>query len=127
MVDVYYDLRMLSSNYSDTVIDAVVGFTRQNDSLADDALFVFYTHNTTVSADIYAMTVHVNIMGDEKTTTAMDAVKKLPVLYSNTVIERMADAALNSQIHGGTRFVYLPFWANLVSLANRTLAMSDLH
>jgi FAD/FMN-containing dehydrogenase len=101
----YYNLRILSFNYSDAMIDAVVGFANQNQSFADDALVVFYSHNTSVSSDTYVGAIHVNTQGDGNTTTAFDQVKSLPTLANTATLESMAEAAAGSQIPGGTRFV----------------------
>ncbi|KAI2468961.1 FAD binding domain-containing protein [Annulohypoxylon bovei var. microspora] len=100
--DIYYELRFLSSDYSDDVIDTVVGFTNQNQSFADNALITFYSHNTTVSPDIYIGLIHVNTQGNGNASTAFDKAKTLPNLYNATTLESMAKAAVGSQVPGNS-------------------------
>ncbi|KAL7620591.1 hypothetical protein AAE478_009586 [Parahypoxylon ruwenzoriense] len=100
--DLYYDLRFLSSNHSNAVVDAVVGFSDHDQSFADNALVVFYSHDTSVSPDIYIGTIYVNTVGNGNATTAFTKVKELPALFNHTVLQNMAEAANGSQLAGGT-------------------------
>ncbi|OTA99087.1 hypothetical protein M426DRAFT_16758 [Hypoxylon sp. CI-4A] len=100
--DLYYDTRFLSYDHSDTVIDAVVGFTNQNQSLADNALVTFYVTNASTSDGITIGTINVNTQGDGNVKTAFDAVKALPALTNSTEQKSMAAAALGSQVTSGT-------------------------
>ncbi|KAK2816744.1 hypothetical protein FQN49_008026 [Arthroderma sp. PD_2] len=100
--DLYYDLRSLSSNYSDAIVNAVAAFTDQDRSLADNALVVFYTHDTSISPDIVATAISVNTQGEEE-KTVFSPIQDLPALYNMTVRQNMAEAAMGSHIPAGTR------------------------
>ncbi|KAI1086691.1 FAD binding domain-containing protein [Rostrohypoxylon terebratum] len=100
--DIYYELRLLSNNYSDNVVDAVVGFADQNQSLADNALVTFYAYNTSVSNDIYIGLIHVNTQGNGNSSTTFDKLKTLPSMISATTVESMAKAAVGSQVAGNS-------------------------
>ncbi|RYP71474.1 hypothetical protein DL770_008122 [Monosporascus sp. CRB-9-2] len=101
--DLYYDLRLLDSAYSDLVVDAVVEFADQDQSLADDALVTFYSHDTSVSSKIHVCTIHVNTMGNKNSATALQKIEDLPVIANFTVFQSMAEAAAGSQIAPGSR------------------------
>lgn len=94
--DLYYDLRVLSSDYSDDVVDAVVGFTAQDDSFADNALVTLFTYKP--ESEITVTTIYVNVAGNGNTTTAFDKVKSLPALTNFTTFQNMADAAAGSEL-----------------------------
>ncbi|RQM06374.1 hypothetical protein DH86_00001192, partial [Scytalidium sp. 3C] len=104
-IDLYYELRFLSSNYSDAVVDLVVGYANSNTSLADDAIIAYYSHNSSISPDIYLAAIHVNTHGIANTPTPFDDVKNLPALVNVTTFQSMAEAAIGSQLPGGTRSV----------------------
>ncbi|RYP80209.1 hypothetical protein DL769_002567 [Monosporascus sp. CRB-8-3] len=82
--DLYYDLRLLDSAYSDSVVDAVIEFADQDQSLADDALVTFYSHDTSVSYEIHVCTIHVNTMGNKNSATALHETENLPVIANVT-------------------------------------------
>ncbi|KAI0887607.1 FAD binding domain-containing protein [Annulohypoxylon maeteangense] len=103
--DIYYELRYLSGKYSDDVVDAVVGFTNQDQSLADNALITFYSHNTSVSPDTIIGLIHVNTQGNANSSTAFDKLKTLPSLVNVSTVESMAKAALGSQVPGDSNNV----------------------
>ncbi|KAI1774571.1 FAD binding domain-containing protein [Hypoxylon cercidicola] len=96
--DLAYDIRYLSSNYSDTVIDAVVEFTNQNQSLADNHLITLYVFNGSASSEISIGCIEVNTQGNLNATTSFNKVKALPALSNATVLESMAKAAEGSQL-----------------------------
>ncbi|KAI0600388.1 FAD binding domain-containing protein [Biscogniauxia sp. FL1348] len=101
--NLYHDTRFLNYNYSEAVLDAVVGYADADQSLADNALVIFFIYNGSDSSDIRIGTIYVNTYGDGNVTTPYDGVKKLPIILNETTIESMADAALGSQIPGGAR------------------------
>ncbi|KAI1454927.1 FAD binding domain-containing protein [Annulohypoxylon moriforme] len=103
--DIYYELRFLSSEYSDDVVDAVVGFTNQNQSLADNALVSFYTYNSSISSDIVIGLIHVNTQGNANSSTTFDKLRTLPSIVNATALESMAKAAAGSQVPGSTNNV----------------------
>ncbi|KAI1143675.1 FAD binding domain-containing protein [Hypoxylon sp. FL0543] len=100
--ELYYELRYLSANYSDTVVDMVADFTNQDQSFADNALITFYAHNTSVSPDVYIGLIHVNTQGDANAKTAFDKVKDVPALFNESLSQSMAKAAAGSQVPGST-------------------------
>ncbi|KAI1323092.1 FAD-binding domain-containing protein [Xylariaceae sp. FL0255] len=106
--DIFTDTRLLSSNYSTALIDAVVGYADSGLDLADDALFVFWAHDTSVTGTvaapntIYGAGVHVNTQGVTNSSTPWDEVVKLPALYNVTTVEDVATAAFASQVQNGT-------------------------
>ncbi|RYP60823.1 hypothetical protein DL771_010355 [Monosporascus sp. 5C6A] len=101
--DLYYDLRLLDSAYSDSVVDAIVGFADQDQSLADDALVTFYSHDTSVSSEIHVCIIHVNTMGNKNSATTLHKIEDLPVVANVTAFQSMAEAAAGSQIAPGSR------------------------
>ncbi|RYC55514.1 hypothetical protein CHU98_g10691 [Xylaria longipes] len=100
--DIFSDTRFLSFNYSYAMVDAVVGFADSNVSIADDAFFVIFSHDTDFSPDLFTFGVHVNTQGISNNTTPFDEAKALPVLFNITKVENIADAAFGSQVESGT-------------------------
>ncbi|OTB20751.1 hypothetical protein K445DRAFT_92388 [Daldinia sp. EC12] len=101
--DLYYDLRALSLNYSDAVIEAVIGYTNQDQSFADNALVTYWTHNASSSPETLINTIYVNVEGNGNATSAFDKVRRLPALFKSSTVQNMAEAANGSQLEGGTR------------------------
>ncbi|KAI0376816.1 hypothetical protein F5Y04DRAFT_273468 [Hypomontagnella monticulosa] len=101
--DLYYDLRYLNVSHSEEVIDAVVGYANQDQSLSDNALVAFYAHNISAMPETYIGTINVNTKGNGNASTAFDQVKALPTIYKATAFESMAKAAQGSQLPGGFR------------------------
>ncbi|KAI0905186.1 FAD-binding domain-containing protein [Ustulina deusta] len=100
--DIFSDTRFLSQNYSSALVDAVVGFADSDESLADDAFFTFFSHDTKDSPDIFAVGVHVNTVGVTNNTTPFDEAKALPAFLNRTTVENIAEAASASQDQSGT-------------------------
>lgn len=103
--DVLRDTRFLALDHSDAVVDAVVGFANSDESLVDDAFFMFLSHDTQISTEIFAAGVHVNTQGISNNTTPFDEVKALPVLYKDTKLQTIAEAASESKVQSGAWFV----------------------
>ncbi|KAI2636520.1 hypothetical protein GGS26DRAFT_581315 [Hypomontagnella submonticulosa] len=101
--DLYYDLRYLNVSHSEDVIDAVVGYANQDQSLSDNALVTFFAHNVSAMPETYIGTINVNTKGNGNASTAFDKVKTLPTIYKATTFESMAKAAQGSQLPGGFR------------------------
>ncbi|KAI5924816.1 hypothetical protein F4810DRAFT_700572 [Camillea tinctor] len=99
----YHDTRFLDFNYSEAVLEAVVGYANADQSLADNAFITFFIYNGSESSDILIGTIYVNTYGNGNVTIPFDDVKSLPALLNETTIESMADAALGSQVAGGAR------------------------
>ncbi|KAI0467577.1 FAD-binding domain-containing protein [Xylaria cf. heliscus] len=100
--DLFSDTRFWTFNYSEALVDAVVGFADSDESIADDAFFTFFSHDPAVSPDIFAAAVHVNTQGISDNTTPFDKAKALPSFYNITTVENIADAAFASQVQSGT-------------------------
>ncbi|KAI0454143.1 FAD-binding domain-containing protein [Xylaria acuta] len=100
--DLFRDERFLSFNYSYAMVDAVVGFADSDESIADDAFFTFFSHNTEVSPEIFAAGVLVNTQGIQNNTTPFDEAKALPAFYNVTKVQNIADAAFESKVQSGT-------------------------
>ncbi|KAJ8121465.1 hypothetical protein O1611_g10095 [Lasiodiplodia mahajangana] len=100
--DVFSDTRFLSFDYVDAMVDAVVGFADSDESIVDDAFFMFVSHETTFSPDIFTAGVHVNTQGITNSNTPFDEVKALPTLTNITTVENIAEAAFASQVQSGT-------------------------
>ncbi|KAI3321032.1 FAD-binding domain-containing protein [Xylariaceae sp. AK1471] len=110
--DLLRDIRFLNFNYSYAMVDAVVGFANSNESIADDAFFTFFSHDTADSPEIFAAAVHVNTQGITNNTTPFDEVKALPAFYNSTTIENIAEAAFASRVQSGTWNYGLTFTFN---------------
>ncbi|KAI1815958.1 FAD-binding domain-containing protein [Poronia punctata] len=100
----YRDARFFAANYSDALVDAVVGFADSDESIADDAFFVFFSHDPTdlPGVDTFAASVYVNTQGLTNSRTPFNKVAALPALYNNTAIQTMASAAAESKVRSGT-------------------------
>lgn len=105
--DMFLDTRFLTFDHVGAMVDAVVGFADSDESIVDDAFFMFVSHDTTVSPDIFTVGVHVNTQGITNNTTPFDEVKALPTLFNTTTIVNIASAAAASQIQSGSWFVLL--------------------
>ncbi|TGJ86627.1 hypothetical protein E0Z10_g2184 [Xylaria hypoxylon] len=99
--DLFVDLRFLSQNNSYALVDAVVGFADSDESIADDAFFTFFSHNTKNSPDIFAAGSHVNTQGVSNNTTPFDEAKALPAFLNFTAVENIAVVAAASQEQAG--------------------------
>ncbi|KAI1118681.1 FAD-binding domain-containing protein [Nemania sp. NC0429] len=99
--DILRDTRFLASEHSDAMVDAVVGFAGSDKSLADDAFFMFLSHDTHISAEIFVAGVHVNTQGVVNNTTPFDGVRALPAFYNDTRVQTIAEAAAGSKVQSG--------------------------
>ncbi|KAI1347324.1 FAD-binding domain-containing protein [Xylaria sp. FL0043] len=99
--DLFSDTRFLSLNYSSAMVDAVVGFADSDESLADDAFFTFFSHDTSLSSELFAAGRHVNIAGVADNKTPFDKAKALPAFLNQTGTENIAVAAAASQVQSG--------------------------
>lgn len=103
----YHDIRFISSQYSDTVVDTVAAFTDHDDSVADDALVTFFSHNATVSPDIYIGMIHVNSQGNANSSAVFNEVRNVPTMLNITNYRTMSEVAESSQVPPGSRFVLI--------------------
>ncbi|KAI0845082.1 FAD binding domain-containing protein [Daldinia vernicosa] len=101
--DLYYETRVLSLNYSESMIDAVVGYANQDQSFADNALVPLWIHNASSSPETIINAIYVNTQGNSNATSAFDNVRRLPTLFKSTSLQNMAAAADGSQFPGNTK------------------------
>jgi hypothetical protein len=103
----FHDLRFLAAttNHSNIVLDTVIDFANHQESLSDNALVTFWMHNTTVVNDTVVGTIYINTEGDAHAGTSYDNVTKLMPILNRTSLDTMAEAALGSQVAGGTWYV----------------------
>ncbi|KAH8897937.1 FAD-binding domain-containing protein [Thozetella sp. PMI_491] len=99
----YHEERILTADYSDAVINAVVGFANQNQSLADNHMFSLYMYNASTSPEPLLVNVYVNTQGSDNATTAFDDIKAVPAVANVSSLVNMAEAAAGSQIADGYR------------------------
>lgn len=100
--DLYTGIHIMSKDNSDAVIGAIVDFTNKDESFADDALVIVYTHNTAMGEDILIAASRVNTQGNSS-TTAFAKINEIPAISSSMTLRSMAEHALNSQIPAGSR------------------------
>ena len=114
--ELHYDLRFLAATYSNIVVDTVVEFANHDESLGDNALVTFLTHDMSISQDRPTIgVIHVNTAGDNNELTSFDRLKGLPSLVNVTMMQTMAQAAASSKLDAGTRCV-LPKGSSLSTL-----------
>ncbi|KAM0559946.1 hypothetical protein ACHAPJ_003898 [Fusarium lateritium] len=101
--DIFYELRFLPGNYSDVVLDTLHAFTDHDESLADEALVTFFTHDPSISSTTSAAVIHANTEGKSDVKTSFSNVRTLPALINTTAMLNMAEAAEGSHIPDGFR------------------------
>jgi FAD/FMN-containing dehydrogenase len=106
--DFYYEVRYVSANYSDTIVDAVVAVADQDQSLADNAIVTFFAHDTSVSPDVYTVNIYVNTNGSDSVPTAYDKIRDLPAMTNVSSYTTMTEIAGGKGVSGGTRYVNSP-------------------
>lgn len=116
----YHDLRFLTANYTEALIDTVVGFANQDESLGDNALVTFMTHDTPVSPEMLVAVIYVNTQGHSNVTTAFDKMKDLPTVFDMPSVQTMAEAA------AGSRYVTSVTRATVPLLTELRVAWSTL-
>ncbi|KAK4496428.1 hypothetical protein PRZ48_012408 [Zasmidium cellare] len=85
--------RSMTSDHSDEVLRSLHDFVNLDEtSSANDALVVYYTFNSTVSADVIISTIAVNTMGDTN-STALRRIKSIAAISSKDEVESMASSA----------------------------------
>jgi len=100
--DIIYDLRFLSVNFSNIVVDTVVDFANHDETLGDNAMVTFFTHDLTISPDIVIGNIYVNTLGDANAGTSHDKLVKLPTIFNVTTKQNIAEAAAGSKVAAGT-------------------------
>lgn len=129
-VDLAYGQSVISSNYSDGVVDAVVEFTDHPMELGDDALITLYTHDTSISKDVTIILIRVNTKGNLN-TTSFNRINEIPTLTKSWELESLADAANSSQVPAGTKYgksllyvVSLPLFQKQLKIADNIPSLS---
>jgi FAD/FMN-containing dehydrogenase len=97
---------IISPNYSDNIIDAVVQFTNHQEERPDDALITVYMHDTAISEDMIISATRINTKGDLN-TTSFKRIDEIPSSVSSWEHKSLADAA-NSSLPAGTEYVEFP-------------------
>lgn len=105
-IDLAYGQSFILSEHSNEVVDAVVEFTNHPEELGGDALITLYTHNTKISEDVTILVIRVNTRGDLN-TTSFGRINEIPTLKSSWGRKTLADAANDSQLPAGTKYVEL--------------------
>ncbi|KAF4636113.1 hypothetical protein G7Y89_g1974 [Cudoniella acicularis] len=98
--NISYGIRVMGSEYSDAMVDALVSFTNHMEMAPDDALFMFYGHNTTETSGITMTTVSVNTVGNMN-SSSFDKINKIPAISSFIAPMTLAAAAAGSQLPAG--------------------------
>ena len=103
-VDLAYGRSIISSNYSENVIDAMVRFTDLQEKQRDDHLITLYAYDSAIAAnDVVAILIGVNTHGDLN-STSFDETNNIPALTSSWERKSLAAAANDSQVAGGTKY-----------------------
>jgi hypothetical protein len=125
-----HDLRFLAATETNSriVMDTVIDFANHPEPLGDNALVTFWMHNTTLAKDTVIGTIYVNTVGDTHVETSYSNVKNLTPILNRTTSDTMAEAALGSQVAGGTWYVRPLNTRNIrLTLLNSTTGMPRPH
>lgn len=98
-VDLAYGRRIVLGEYSDRVVENVVGFTERAGERPDDHLITLYTH-TAEAEGVVILSIKVNTKGDLN-TTAFEAVDAVPAVKASWERMSLAAAAEGSQLQSG--------------------------
>ena len=102
-VDIAYGQRVISSNYSSEVADALFEFTNHVEDSPADAMIPFFTHQAKLGEGVTIILIPTNAEGNLN-TTSFDTINKIPALTSSWGLMSLADAANGSQVEGGTLY-----------------------
>ncbi|KAK2767017.1 hypothetical protein FQN54_006334 [Arachnomyces sp. PD_36] len=106
-IDLAYGQSIVSQNYSDAVLDAVVEFTNHPQDLSDDALIPCYSHDPSLTpldptSDYTILLIRTNAAANLD-TQSFENVTKIPTLTPPTWnLTSHAKAANDSQVPAGT-------------------------
>ncbi|KAI5857322.1 FAD binding domain-containing protein [Durotheca rogersii] len=101
--DLFYDVRTMSYEHTDAVVETVVGFANQEQSLSANHLVTYYSFEPRDRPDIIVNTIYVNVEGDGESPTPFDKLRALPALTNSTVLQTMAEASAGGGVGTGTR------------------------
>lgn len=105
-VDLAYGISIITSNFSDQVIDAVVDFTNRQGEHSDDALITLLGHEPGIDADEIVILIQVNTRGNLN-TTGFDKVNKIPTVQKSWAHTSLAAAANASQVAAGAKYALI--------------------
>lgn len=94
----FHDVRYISANYSNQVIDTLSDFASFDESRGDNALVTWWTYS---GEGMNIGTIYVNLEGDKNSGTSYENIMKLPSLTNITKSESMASAAASSKVESG--------------------------
>jgi FAD/FMN-containing dehydrogenase len=101
-VDIAYGQSIFTSNHSGAVFDALSLFVETMNEEGDDALFALHIYDPKGNANV--LVVRTNVQGDLD-TASFDNITAIPALTSTWERKSMADAAEDSQISAGSKYV----------------------
>lgn len=117
-----YGESVVQAAYSDSMVDALFEFTEASEQQPEDALFLLYSHDTSIAEDITVLAVQVNTRGNLN-STGFDKIRTIPSLTRSSELMSLADAANVSQLAPGSKYVY-PFYHTLEA-AHANLSLSQ--
>ncbi|KAF0317031.1 FAD binding domain-containing protein [Colletotrichum asianum] len=104
--DLYSGLRIISTNYIDQVINAVIAFANYNASQARDTITPTSIYNTQVSSNITIDASILNIDGLSNATRFME-VTRIPAVSEDLRMRSLVSLAQESTVSGISRSIWL--------------------
>ncbi|KAH7374575.1 hypothetical protein B0T11DRAFT_344258 [Plectosphaerella cucumerina] len=95
------ELRYVSLDYYDIVVDTIVDFSSHNQSMGDNALVVLHMYRPSMGNRSTIGAIHVNTAGNLDAATSFESIKQLPALVNVTSLQSMAELATTSTIAMG--------------------------
>lgn len=99
-VNLAYGQRIVSSSYSDAIIDNIIDFTKKAASIPHDHLITLYIHQPG-SNDTSILNIRANTQGNLN-STAFDGLQAIPAITASWNTMSLADAADASQLDSGS-------------------------
>ncbi|ETN45741.1 uncharacterized protein HMPREF1541_09574 [Cyphellophora europaea CBS 101466] len=125
-VDFAYGQSVLSTNYSDAVVDVIVNFTNNPEEMENDHLIPLYSYNASEGGQSIIL-IGVNTQGDLN-SPAFDGMNSIPALSRTWEHKSLARAANESQVAGGLLYTQstLTLPANPTAVRRATALHSSL-
>ncbi|KAI9929330.1 hypothetical protein MW887_000798 [Aspergillus wentii] len=92
----FHETRVMSANYTNIVLDAIVDYANHNESVGENALVGYISHDKVTTID----TLYANTAGVVNSGTSYDKIRKLPAYVNKGGVDNMAAAAKASQFAG---------------------------
>lgn len=102
-LDLAYGQSIISAEYADEVLDAVVEFTDHAEQRREDHLIALYVHAGNEVP--FFLAIRVNTKGNLN-VTSFNGITKLPAMKESWARTSLADAANASQLESGQRYDY---------------------